>query len=220
MPLLIFMEKQTMITTDTIRAFYQDHEPGAIGRYRYFSVLVPFVMAEGELCLMYEVRAKDMERDPGEICFPGGHVEKGEDPLETALRETEEEVGISREHVEIIGQGDTLYGYANYSLFSYIGIVDYEAYKNAVIEESEVDEVFLLPVSHILATEGRHFDENVRAEVAENFPFEEGGIDENYSWRVGTWTIPVYDVDGRPLWGLTARITEHVLAQLQERQAL
>ena len=56
---------------ETIRDFYQNHRPAPIGRYRYLSVLVPFVRRDdGELCVLFEMRARDMEVDPGEICFP------------------------------------------------------------------------------------------------------------------------------------------------------
>ena len=56
-----------------------------------------------------------MQSQPGEVCFPGGHVERGENPRDTALRETFEEIGVPIERIEVIGQGDTLYGYANYT---------------------------------------------------------------------------------------------------------
>ena len=89
----------------------------------FFSVLVPVVERAGELNLLFEVRAKNMKSQPGEICFPGGHVEKGETPQQAALRETFEEIGIDRQKIELIGPGDILYGYANYTLFTYMGII-------------------------------------------------------------------------------------------------
>ena len=65
-----------MDTIERIRRIYERHEPAPIGKYRFFSVLIPFVEKDGELCLLYEVRARDMDSDPGEICFPGGHVNR------------------------------------------------------------------------------------------------------------------------------------------------
>ena len=96
--------------------------------------------------------ARLMVSQPGEICFPGGHVEKGETPRACALRETQEETGIPAEKIEFISQGDTLFGYANYSLFTHIGIVDFEDYKKVKLQAEEVDEVFLVPVSHLQQT--------------------------------------------------------------------
>ena len=44
--------------------------------------------------LLFEVRADTLDRQPGEVCFPGGHMESGETPAACALRETEEELSI------------------------------------------------------------------------------------------------------------------------------
>lgn len=206
-----------MITIDKVRTAYKDHKPAPIGKYRFFSVLVPFVENEkGETCIMYEVRAKDMKSQPGEICFPGGHVEKGETPLACALRETFEETGIPVDKVDVISQGDMLYGYANYTLYTYIGVISYEDFQKAIIQREEVDEIFLIPVSHLESAEPQVFSENVTTEIDKDFPYEKVGIDEDYAWRVGQWTIPIYDVDGRVIWGLTARITEKILETVGE----
>jgi 8-oxo-dGTP pyrophosphatase MutT (NUDIX family) len=80
----------------------QNDAPVFIGRNSEFfsSVLVPFVMLDGEEYLLFEKRASGI-RQAGEVCFPGGAVEKGEDPRHTAVRETVEELGISKDCVKI-----------------------------------------------------------------------------------------------------------------------
>ena len=84
------------------------------------------------------------------------------------------------------------------------------------IREEEVDEIFLTPVTHLMEARIDHYPETVRARVPEDFPFETVGIDENYKWRYGKWTIPVSVIDGRVFWGLTLWITEHMIHQLSE----
>lgn len=59
-------------------------------------MLVPLVERPEGLCLLYEVRADTLGRQPGEVCFPGGRIEGVESPEECALRETEEELSIPR----------------------------------------------------------------------------------------------------------------------------
>ncbi len=204
-----------MYTVNKIRKIYKDHQPEPIGRHRFFSVLVPFVVNGREISLMYEVRAKDMETDPGEICFPGGHVEEGESLVDAALRETEEETGIPSDRIQILGKGDILYGYANYTLYTYIGLIRHQDYVKAEIEKKEVDELFTVPLDHFKDARIQRFVERVNAEVADDFPYKHLGIDEEYSWRTGKWEIPIIDVDGRTIWGLTARITEGVLSLLE-----
>ena len=206
-----------MFTLEAIERKYEGHRPEPIGKYRFFSVLVPFVEDEkGRVCLMYEVRAHDMVSQPGEICFPGGHMEKGETPLQCALRETEEETGIPVSAIKVIGQGDILYGYANYTLYTHLGVIRYEDYLKAHVQKDEVDEVFLVALEDIAGVRPEIFTENITTEIDDDFPYEKVGIDEDYAWRVGQWTIPIYDVDGRVIWGLTARITEKLLETLGE----
>lgn len=203
------------LTLKNIIKKYKYREPGVIGKYKFFSVLVPFIEVKGELNLLYEVRGRVVSQ-PGETCFPGGHVEAGESPKECAVRETEEETGIDRKHIHLIGPGDILPGYANYTLYTFLAIIDEEAIKTIRPQDGEVEEVFLMPVDKIMNTEPIVFRELVRTEVNDDFPFETVGIDKNYDWRVGTWEIPIYEFDNRVIWGLTARITMHILDQLNE----
>lgn len=203
------------ITLDEIREYYTGRKSRPIGKHRFFSVLVPLVEKDGEVCLLFEVRARSMESQPGEICFPGGHVEEGEDPASCALRETFEEIGIPPEKVELIGPGDTLYGYANYTLYTYMGIIGYDDVCRAVLAPEEVDEIFLVPLSAFRDTPPQVQKEKIYTEISDDFPYEKIGIDESYPWRVGSWEIPVYDVEGRIIWGLTARITENIVSGLR-----
>lgn len=189
-----------------------------IGKHRFFSVLVPFVERDGDVCLLFEIRSEDMKSDPGEICFPGGHMEQGEDPAECALRETFEEIGIAQDQVEIFGQGKILYGYANYTLYTHLGRIRYEDYINARLQKEEVKDIFLVPLQHFFVQEPKVFRQKVSAEISEDFPYEEIGIDENYKWRSGQWDIPVYHVEGRTIWGLTARITADIVKTLKESE--
>ncbi len=200
-------EVMKMLTLKTIRENFCERHPRPIGTHRFFSVLVPFVEKDGEPCLLFEVRARTMKSQPGEVCFPGGHVEKGESPEEAALRETFEEIGIGKEQVELIGPGDILYGYANYTLFTYLGVVNFDDYRNACLAEEEVDEIFLVPLRRFVENPPEIYSENVFTEIDDSFPYERIGISGDYPWRVGNWEIPIYEIDGRVIWGLTARIT-------------
>ncbi|MGF6376233.1 coenzyme A diphosphatase NUDT7 [Clostridiales Family XIII bacterium PM5-7] len=199
------------ITLEKIKQVYRHRAPRPIGPHKFFSVLVPLVEKDGKVHLLFEVRAKDMESQPGEICFPGGHLEEGETLEACALRETFEEIGIAPENVEVIGQGDVLYGYANYTLYTYMGIIQYEDYLNAKIDPAEVDEIFLVPIDDLIANPPQIHDEQIYSHIGKEFPYDKVGIKETYQWRVGNWVIPIYDIEGRIIWGLTARITENVI---------
>jgi 8-oxo-dGTP pyrophosphatase MutT (NUDIX family) len=72
---------------------------------RSAAVLIAIVLREGGPTLLFTQRNADLTDHPGQISFPGGRVEDSDaSPIETALRETEEEIGLARKHIEVIGQ--------------------------------------------------------------------------------------------------------------------
>ena len=74
------------------------------GPLRAAAVLVPIVLREPEPTLLLTRRTDHLHHHPGQVSFPGGRVEEHDtSPVDTALRETEEEIGLSRERVEILG---------------------------------------------------------------------------------------------------------------------
>lgn len=201
-----------------IKRIYGARTPGVIGKHRFYSVLVPFVFdgqsgQDDSPSLLYEVRSADV-RQPGEICFPGGHMEKGETPEECAVRETCEELGIGRESIEVVSQGDTLYG-ANFTLYTFIGAVDNEVVFDAEPDPEEVSEIFTLPVKTLMDNPPEHYGEKMKPLIEQGFPYEKVGISEDYPWRTPEYDIPVYDIDGRMIWGLTARITLDVMEKIK-----
>lgn len=64
---------------------------------------MPLVAHPDGLTVLLTERAADLRNHPGQISFPGGRCEPGEDALAAALRETEEEIGLAREHVDVVG---------------------------------------------------------------------------------------------------------------------
>ncbi len=204
------------VKLEDIRNTYRCHEPASIGKHRIYSVLVPLVQKEDGVYLLYERRSTRMKTQPGETCFPGGHLEDGEDPLETALRETEEEIGIPRGRIELAGQGDILYGIANFTLYTYIGIVQEEDLENLKLERDEVEEVFLIPLQAFVDNPPERHMERSRPVIPDDFPYARLGIGKDYHWRMGKSPIFIYEIGGRIVWGMTALITRNVLKTLAQ----
>ena len=197
-----------------IKEIYGTRTPGVIGKHRFYAVLVPFCMQSDGLSLLYEVRSGSVSQ-PGETCFPGGHMENGESPEECAVRETCEELGIGQDAVKVIGQGDTLYGNGNFTLYTFIGEIDPDALNTAEPDDNEVREIFLVPLERLLDEVPEHYGEKMSAEIDPHFPYDKVGIDPDYPWHTPSNDIPVYDIDGRVIWGLTGRITENVVGVLK-----
>lgn len=204
-----------------IRRIYGARTPGVIGSHREYAVLVPFCTLSEGLSILYEVRSEKVSQ-PGEVCFPGGHIENGETPEECAVREASEELGISAEAIKIIGRGDTLYGNGNFTLHTFIGEISTDRTGNGIIpsydliamldpDPEEVKEVFTLPVQALMSSKPGHYSEKMSAVIEPGFPYEKVGISPDYPWKTPANDIPVYDISGRIIWGLTGRITENVI---------
>lgn len=199
------------ITIKDFEDTFQRREPKSLGFYQYYSVLVPLVEKDGELHILYEVRAESMKRQPGEVCFPGGRVENDESAEECAVRETSEELNIRKEDVRIIAQMDFLHTYSNFTLYSLLGIIDYEVYSGIQVNPDEVKEVFLVPVSFFAENEPEIYNFDVLPNIGPDFPYEKINLSNGYNWRKGKSTVPIYRYGDRVIWGLTARITNHLI---------
>jgi 8-oxo-dGTP pyrophosphatase MutT (NUDIX family) len=88
-------------------------------------VLVPLYEQDGELHAVFTKRRDDLRRHPGEISFPGGRHDDGDTDLsETALREAEEEIGLPREDVEILGALQPTPTIATgYAVYPFVGLI-------------------------------------------------------------------------------------------------
>lgn len=202
------MNLKGRLKAEDIRRIFSKRKPGAEKDFRFFSVLVPLIKKEDGLYLLYEVRARHMETQPGDVCFPGGMIEGDESPCECALRETEEETGIKKENIEIINQLDTIYTHSRFLMYCYLGIMDESALEDVKLNRDEVEEIFFVHVDEIVSREPEIYVNEIIPKVAEGFPYEKIAGGKSYPWRKGKEQVPLYYVDGRTIWGLTGRITK------------
>ena len=190
--------------------------PGLMDATGRYAVLVPLVEREDGWYLLYEVRARSMRRQPGEVCFPGGRMEGTESPEACALRETEEELSIPPSAVRILGRLDFIAHRANFIMYPILGLVDARAVEHMTRNPGEVDETFLVPVRHLLETEPLEYSYKLIPQTGEGFPYELIGIPRDYRWQPGGENVPVYPWEGHAIWGLTGRITRHLASLLRE----
>lgn len=188
---------------------------GVIGKRREFAVLIPLVQVDGELSILYEVRSAHINQ-PGDICFPGGKMEDGETVLMTALRETEEEIGLKAEDIRILGQFDSMLEVNRIRMHTMVGEVDPKALKKLNLCDYEVAEVFTIPVRFLIENKPDYY----RGEIIQDdtgFPYEKHGIDPDYKWRKAYQDMYFWHYEGKVLWGLTAGITKWFLDELADR---
>ena len=203
------------LTTDNIKKRLKSTGPVVENDFRHYAVLIPIVETDDGPGLLYEVRGQDLDRQPGEICFPGGEVEEGEDYAECAIRETEEEIGVPSEHIEILDELTTIYGVGRFAMHCFPAILDPKAMDFIEINE-EVDEVFTVSLKKLMDTELELFHASVVQEGPEDFPYDRVTGEDSYPWSRMRSPVPVYDVGERVIWGLTGRATKVLLDVLEE----
>jgi 8-oxo-dGTP pyrophosphatase MutT (NUDIX family) len=117
--------------------------------WRPAAVLVPLVNRAPGVTVLLTQRTDDMPSHAGQIAFPGGRRQAGDaDAVATALRETEEEVGLARRFVEVIGAVDLYRTGTGYEITPVVGIVTPGFTVHA--DPREVADVFEVPLEHFL----------------------------------------------------------------------
>jgi 8-oxo-dGTP pyrophosphatase MutT (NUDIX family) len=117
------------------------------------SVLVPIVVREQGLTLLFTQRSEHLTDHGGQVSFPGGRREESDaSAIETALRETEEEVGLERRHVEVLGSLPDYRTGTGYLVTPVVGIV--QPPFETQVDAMEVAEVFEVPLSFLM--DGAH----------------------------------------------------------------
>jgi 8-oxo-dGTP pyrophosphatase MutT (NUDIX family) len=118
------------------------------GPFTPAAVLVPVVERDGGLTVLLTRRAETLSKHSGQIALPGGRIEPGETVWDAALREAEEEVGLAREFVRVVGLGDSYVTGTGFSITPVVGFVRPGFVLNA--QEAEVSEVFEVPFRYLM----------------------------------------------------------------------
>jgi 8-oxo-dGTP pyrophosphatase MutT (NUDIX family) len=163
------------------------------------AVLVPLIVVpeSDSPHVVLTRRRGDLRRHAGEVSFPGGRRDPDDADLSvTALREAEEEIGLSRGSVELLGELPAISTFAtNYLIHPFVGQL--AASQRWEVSPREVDAVLELPLSELEQSRTRT-------------PIERRGI---------TFETDAYIPDGNIIWGATFRILENLLERLQASDA-
>jgi 8-oxo-dGTP pyrophosphatase MutT (NUDIX family) len=112
-------------------------------------VLIPIVNNPNGLSILLTKRAAHLKHHPGQISFPGGRQEESDsDAIEAAIRETEEEIGIPKNQIDVLGSLPNYRTISGYEMVPVVAIVDADPTLN--LDHNEVDSAFEVPLDHVL----------------------------------------------------------------------
>ena len=121
------------------------------------AVLVPIVEHDTGPTVLLTQRTEHLRTHSGQVSFPGGKVEKEDTgPVDTALRETEEEIGLHRSRVEVMGALDVYETGTGFAITPIVGLV--RPGFSLVLDEYEVAEAFEVPLDFFLDSDNHTMD--------------------------------------------------------------
>lgn len=185
--------------------------------YLQAAVTVPLIDIAGQPAVLFEVRAGTLNWQPGEICFPGGRIETYDaSPQETAVRETMEELGISRESIEVLGALDFLVSPIGVLIYPYA--VHIAASMPLSPNADEVAEVFTVPLAFLLTAKPQVASMEMASRPLAGFPFDLLPPDYPQGYRRrAKHSVLFYQYNQYIIWGLTARVLATFIGICQNR---
>ena len=186
------LERESWITE--VRRRLESPPPRRLppGDDRDAAVLVPLFIDAREIWTILTERSVDLPHHKGQIAFPGGGRELGEDMWDAALREAEEEVALPRQAVLRLGELDQAETPSGFRIVPCVGAIPHVFEPQP--DRSEIADVFTLPLSAL-----------ANPTLVEDRPVSIDGVQR---------TLRIYHVGRRQIWGLTARILQNLLRRL------
>jgi len=161
------------------------------------AVLVPLFFKNGQLQVLFTQRSMEVKDHKGQISFPGGRWEEEDrNLLSTALRETEEELGIPPDSVEVLGELGDLVTPTHYHVTPFVGIIPHPfGYR---LNQQEISGVIEVPLEHLLEPQ--------------NLRLERGAFFNSQT------EMPYFQFKQHVIWGATGRITRELVELIQDYQ--
>lgn len=168
--------------------------PGAdaLALARPAAVLAPIVARPDRLTVLLTLRASHLRAHSGQIAFPGGQIDRGETPLQAALRETREEIGLDERFIEPLGWLDPYLTGTGFRVAPLVALVDPSFMLN--VNRLEVDEAFETPFSFLMNPANHRLEER--------------------EWQGRQRRFYVMKYENRYIWGATAGILHNLYLRL------
>jgi len=179
---------------EEIRARLESPPPRRLPAHdaRHAAVLVPLYVAQGQLWTLLTRRSQELPHHRGQVAFPGGGRETGEDFWRAALRESEEEIGLPARLVLRLGELDEVGTPSGFRIVPCVGAIPHPFAPQP--NPDEIAEVFAAPITAFTALDG----------------IEDREVVLNGRPR----TLRIYRLGRHRVWGVTARIVQNLVERL------
>ncbi len=185
------MGEAPVMTTD-FRLNGLKPDPAALARARPAAVLAAVVARAEGLSVLLTQRTSALRAHSGQVAFPGGKLDPGETPLNAALREAHEEVGLESRFVEPLGWLDAYLTSTGFRIAPLVALVDPGF--TLTLNRSEVDEAFETPLAFLMDAANHRLDER--------------------EWQGRRRTFYAMPYEGHYIWGATAGILRNMYEKL------
>lgn len=176
------------------REYIQELAPRTL---RPAAVLVPLLIQDNDWHILYTRRVDGLPEHSGQVAFPGGRMDPGDPtPEAAALREAEEEIGLSPAGVRVLGRLGEYPTITAYCVTPIVAAIDWPF--SPRLQPAEVSRLFTIPLAWLARSE--NFNERRRQVPIPHAPIQ---------------VIYYEPYDGEILWGASARITQALLSVLQ-----
>ncbi len=185
-----------LLTIEKIRAFYKANKRKAIDDRELIraGVLIPIFFEKNELYILFTKRTETVEHHKGQISFPGGVMDKSDSNIvDTALRETEEEIGVVSNIVEVIGLLDDYKTPSGFCITPVVGLLEEEP--QFILNPNEVSEVLIVPITFFLDQKNERMESHIRNKQILH--------------------VYTYYYNGYKIWGATAAILKCFLKPIE-----
>ncbi|MDN4494099.1 NUDIX hydrolase [Ureibacillus aquaedulcis] len=201
---------------DKLREQLNQNQPLFIGEDTAFrsAVLIPLVWVEEQWHVLFEVRSLKMRKQPGDISFPGGKIDPTDaSPLEAAIRETHEELGIDSKDIEVIASLSPFVTSSTFVVYPFVAVL--HSYPIHSFNKDEVESIFTIPLKWLENYSPYCHLVSVEPKPSTDFPYHKIMNGAEYQWRSRSIEEWFFDYGDYTIWGLTARILKYFIERLK-----
>lgn len=194
----------------------QDYRHFILGAQKalHAAVLIPLIEKDGALHLVFELRAQSLRSQPGDISFPGGKIDPEDaSPLEAALRELQEELGLAQNQVDVLTELDLFVSPYGIIIHNFLGKIN--DLSQIHLNTDEVSELLIVPLQFFRDQTPISFQGEFSMDRTD-FPFHLIPQGSEYAFKSARSETLFWKYGEHTIWGFTASIVQNLISLLYD----